>query len=491
MNKKDKDYSGVAVRGGVVILGAQIVKVLCQFTSVVVLARYLLPEDFGMIGMLASVLAVLTIVRELGIALAIVQRKEISQSHLVTLFQVSVVLGVVLAALVFLFGVGLSYFVGEPRLIAIAPFYSLNFLIISAGCVPLALLRRNMRFSSIAVRDASASILAISVAVIMAVMGAGYWALVVMPIVNSFTGTVLSWIATKWKPVGSRATWKEVSPYLKFGGAFTVSEIANFFSQSTDRILIGKIWGFESLGYYSRANALMLAPMNQVMSPVGSVMIPILSRLREDKDRYMAWILSLFKVFGFWMAILSAFLAGSSKELIHILLGPGWEEVVSIFRWLTIAVFFKPFSSIVYWLFVTSGNLGILFKWTLINTLLIVGFVIVGVTFGPTWVAALYALSGLGFRVPIAIFLAGKTGLVKWTVILKSYLYMTILFGVFSLCFWAVDLIDGFQELGVWPTILIKGGVALGFVIAMYILFKDFKIYTKDFCNLLLKRKNR
>jgi len=489
MASKDKDYCGVAVRGGIVILGAQIVKVFTQLLSVTVLARLLLPEDFGMIGMLASVLAILTIIRELGIALAIVQRKEISQAHLVTLFHISLMLGVVLSALVLVFGIGLSFFVQEPRLIWITPWYSLNFVIISVGCVPLALLRRRMQFTAIAVRDASASILAIVIAIIMAMMGAGYWALVALPLIHSCTGTVLVWLAVKWKPTGTKASLQEVRPYLKFGGAFTLSEMANYFAQSTDRILIGKIWGFESLGYYSRAHALMLAPMNQVMSPVGSVMIPILSRLREDKEKYMEWILSLFKVFGFWMAILSSFLAGSAEELVLLLLGSGWSEVESIFYWLTIAVFFKPFSSVVYWLFVTSGNLKVLFRWTIINTVLIVAFVLIGVTIGTSWVALLYAVSGLILRVPIAIFLAGKTGLVKWVEILKTYVLMTLLFGFFSACYWGVNTLGCIQDMEVGLAIGVKCMIALGFVVVLFILSREFRVFTKEFTSLILKRE--
>lgn len=453
-----------AVRGGVYTFGAQGARFVCQLLSIIVLARFVAPEDFGLIGMLASFLGVLQLFRDLGLSVAIVQIAEISERQLNALFRFSLLVGVAMFGLVYAAACALAWFVDDERLIGVAPFYALMFSANAFGSVPLGLLRRRLQFGRIAVRDALSAAVSVVVGIVVAVRGGGYWALVAMALTAAVLNLVLTWTAAGWKPGGKAASLAESLHLLKFGGTFTLGEIASYLSQNLDKLLIGKIWGFQALGFYTRAYALMLQPMNQFLSPLGSVLIPVLSRLNEDREAYERWVVSLFGYFLFCAAPLSAFLLVGADELVPLLLGDGWERTADILFWLVISFFGKPVSSLLYWVFVSTGNVRQMVRWTVANLVLSVTAVSIGVIWGPVVVAAAFSVTGCLIRTPLAIYFAARTERVSFAALLKHYLLGLAWFGMWLLAMWGGDRAVGSTGVGNWLHLAILG-IAGGLVV--------------------------
>lgn len=434
------DLKRAAFKGGVFTFGAQGIQFICQLASISILARLLSPDDFGMVGMLSSVLALLHLLRDFGLTATIVQSPTITQSQLNFLFRLSLFIGLVMLVVGSLAGYGLSWFVDDPRIALIAPVYGCMFLVGSLGTVPLGLLRRRLQFAKISIRDLTSFFCGVSAAIIVAYCRGGYWSLVTMSATSTTVNVLFSWLAARWLPTLETAKITDSLSLLKFGGTFTLSEVANYLSQNLDNLLIGKIWGLESLGFYTRAYSLMLAPLNQIMGPIGTVMIPVLSRINEDPHRHANWILRMFTIFLLVSAPLAAFLILTSSDLIKLLLGEGWEVTANIFSWLALSLFAKPVASLVYWFFVTSGDVRIMLKWTAANAFLTILAIIIGVIWGPVAVAGAYSATGFLIRTPVAFYYAAQTGRIRFSEFTRPYLIGMAWFSAWLAADWGISV---------------------------------------------------
>jgi O-antigen/teichoic acid export membrane protein len=222
---------------------------------------------------------------------------------------------------------------------------------------------------------------------------------------------------------------QEASSYFSFGGAFTFVEIANTVCKHIDNLLIGKVWGMELLGQYTRAYALMLAPLNQVMGPIGAVLIPSFSRIHQNETEFEKLTMALFVIFVGLTAPIAAFFLVCSNPIVDLLLGSGWEQAQKIFWWFGFAVFCKPLGCHIYWIFISCGRMKQMMRWTAVNTLLTVSAVLIGLLYGPICVAKIFSISEITVQIPLAIWFLGKTKLIRTAKWYKVYIFGLGLFG--------------------------------------------------------------
>jgi PST family polysaccharide transporter len=231
-----------------------------------------------------------------------------------------------------------------------------------------------------------------------------------------------SWFFAGWRPQRSAGSIQEASSYFSFGGAFTFVEITNTVCKHIDNLLIGKVWGMELLGQYTRAYALMLAPLNQVMGPIGTVLIPLFSRVHHNHAAFKKLTTALFISFVGLAAPAAAFLITCSNPIVNLLLGPGWEPAQKIFWWFGFAVFCKPLGCHIYWIFVSCGQMKQMMRWTVVNMVLTVSAISIGLPYGPIRVASIFSISEIALQIPLAIYLLGKTKLISTKKWYKNYI---------------------------------------------------------------------
>ena len=152
-------------------------------------------------------------------------------------------------------------------------------------------MRRQMRFSSLAIRDVVSYFVAVSVSITIALRGGGYWALVGFPLGLALTRTSLSWFLMPWIPGWPRFGCG-VRSMVVFGGRVATSYVIYNVNRSADSILIGWYWGAGPLGLYSRAYNLLMLPLRQLSAPLGSVLVPAFSRLQDDPERFARYYLT-------------------------------------------------------------------------------------------------------------------------------------------------------------------------------------------------------
>jgi PST family polysaccharide transporter len=193
-----------------------------------------------------------------------------------------------------------------------------------------------------------------------------------------------------------------------FGGHMTGVETLGYLGRNLDQVLIGRFLGAEALGFYSRAYALLMLPLQQISGPVSAVAVPALSRLKGDHDRYHRAFLSMVAMVAMVAMPAIAWMIATSDELVRFLLGEQWQECARIFAVLGLLAFAQILSNAALWVFVSRGEGRRLLKWSVINTVLVAVAVVAGLPWGAWGVAASYSLTGLFIRTPYLLYAAGK-----------------------------------------------------------------------------------
>ncbi|MET0339527.1 MAG: lipopolysaccharide biosynthesis protein [Polyangiales bacterium] len=409
MGNAQRGLSGVALRGGAAAGVAQLVKLLVQFGSVVVLARLLEPSDFGMMAALSPLFAFVAMFQDIGLKEALYQRDDVSDELVNQIFYATLWLGLACAGVVAASSPLVAWFYGEPRLAAMTLLSSLSVLLSSWATVPTALLNRRLAFGTIAGIDIAASLLGFAATLTGALLGAGYWSLLYSPLVSTVVILVVTWARAGFRPGPRPATLIDRSA-LTFGANLTGFNFLNFFSRNIDNVLIGRVFGSVQLGFYDRAYKLLLFPLQTVNAPLSRVMVPLLSRLQHEPERFRRAFVRTAGQLGLVTVTGTAAVIPVSHELTTLLFGERWQPVAPIFAWLGLAGLVQPINSAVGWVFIAQGRTDVLLRWSAYSSLTTVASFVVGLQWDTTAVAAAYALSGYLFRVPQYYFVVASVG---------------------------------------------------------------------------------
>lgn len=397
------DLKGRSVRGGAVTMAAQISKFILQTGSTVVLARLLVPEDYGLIGMATITANFAGLFKDLGLSAATIQKPEINHKQISTLFWINFLLSFISALIVAALAPTVAWFYKEPRLVWVTVALASSFIFSGLTVQHQALLRRQMHFTALAKIDVFSMSVSVITAILIAWCGLGYWALVSMPIAAAIANAVGVWIACSWRP-GLPLRHSGIGSMLAFGGNMTGFSIVNYFSRNLDNILIGYYWGPQQLGLYTQAYKLLLLPITQINTPVTSVAISTLSSLQFEPEKYCKYYYrAILLITSIGMPIV-AFMFVSADEIVPLVLGEQWINAVPIFQLLLPAAFIGTFNVAGGWVYQSLGKTNRQLRWGVFaSTIDVIGFVI-SVRWGATGVAVAYSLTLLITLIPRFIY---------------------------------------------------------------------------------------
>ncbi len=374
------------LRGGAFAMGAEAVEFFLRLGSLVVLARLLLPEHFGLIAMVTALTSIAERFKDLGLSIATVQRERITHEQVSTLFWVNALAGVVLVLVVAALAWPIARFYDEPRLFAVTLAIASSFFWSGITVQHQALLRRQMKFSRIALIQVGSSALSVVVAIVLALLDFGYWALVAREVSRGVFMALGSWLFMPWIP-GAPARSEGIRSMLVFGGDVTAFNLVAFLASSLDQILIGKLFGATPLGLYRQGVNLVLAPIVQLTYPVNSVAESALSRLQGEPEKYRRYYVRILGTLSLATMPLAAFLAVFAEEIVRVALGPKWLAAAEFFRILAFAAFLRPAMSTPGFVMVTQGKSRRYFWWGLWGSVVLAALVAAGSHWGPVGVA--------------------------------------------------------------------------------------------------------
>ena len=285
-------------------------------------------------------------------------------------------------------------FYGDLRAAAIMVASGAMFAIGGFFSQHLALLSRQMRYRAIALINVLAFVIGSAAGIGSALLGAGYWAIVINQLGTSVATLMLAWIMSGWLP-GRPGPFAQFKPMLSFGSNLTGYNIVFFFSRNSANILLGRYAGEQALGFYDRATKLMLLPFFQVCAPFATVALPLLSRTQDEPVLYRSAYRRMLETVLLLVYPCLVFMEVNSHALTTLALGQRWSGVAPIFTILGIDMFVAPVNSSMNWLFVSQGRTREMRNSGAVTSIIFVALFVAGLPWGPSGVAAGYAVAGL------------------------------------------------------------------------------------------------
>lgn len=291
------------------------------------LVRLLMPEAFGLVGMAAVFTAFLSIMGELGMAAALIQRKqaELTEAHWQTAFTLSFIIS---TAAWFLILIALApfaaVFYGEPEVSLILSVLGFGLVIDSFSVVPRTKLVRGLRFKTISITSMVSVIVSSTLAILMAYNGYGVWALVARTLTSSLLKCLILWIYVGWLP-RIRFSKKAFRELFGFSAYVFMERMLMFLLGNIDYALIGKLLGATALGIYALAFTLTDIARKQVMGVFNTVLFPVYAKLQDDRPKAGGYFLKVVRYNTLLIAPLMFILLLDAEPIILLFFGQSWQ----------------------------------------------------------------------------------------------------------------------------------------------------------------------
>jgi len=310
---------------------------LLNFVSTLILARLLVPQQFGLVAYCTIAIQYLDIINTSGMDSALISRKDKIEEAANSAFAANVILGIVSFIAAWLAAPSIAYFFKTDEITPLFRLLAVVLPISSFGLVPYTMLLRGLRFQTKLIPDLFSSLAKGLVAIGLALFGFGPWSLIWGQIVGATISTILSWILAKWHP-----TWRFDSAstrgVLVYGGHITLGEFAGQLRNNVDYIIVGRILGAASLGIYTLSYRIPELIIRSVNLVVEKVAFPLLSQIQSDSESlrsiyfgYVRYIAMFTFPMGFGLALITPLFVES-------FLSEKWTQVVTPMALVSIAL---------------------------------------------------------------------------------------------------------------------------------------------------------
>ena len=365
-----------------------------QFITLIILARLLDPEDFGLMASAMVVIGFVNVFRDLGLSSAIIQKKEISIELFSSVFWLSVISGIILMLLLIIFSVQISYFFNAVDLIPIIRVLAIGFVFSGFSILQQALLEKELRFKLIAKFELFSIIISAVIGISFALNNYGVWSLVFQNLAYTFIFSLLIGIKLPQKP-RMIFKWSQIKSVANFSLNLSGFNILNYFVRNADYILIQKYLGAQSLGYYTLAYRIMLYPLQNISGIFIRVMYPVFSKIQDDNKKLQDIFLKIVNSIALLSFPLMLGLFAISDNFITVVFGMKWQPVITLILILSPLGLLQSVYTPAGLLFQTKARTDLWFKWGLITGILFVSAFWFGLKWGISGVAIAYLIVNL------------------------------------------------------------------------------------------------
>ena len=360
-----------------------------SWVSTIVVVRLLSPSDYGLVGMAAVFLALLQPICDLGIGSAIVQGRHLSDTEIARLNGFAVFLGLACTTLTAAFALPISAFFHEPALATAVPVMGISFLAGAFRVVPTALLVREMGFKRLAFLETAEGAVLISTTLGLALSGAGYWSLVLGPVIARIVGSAL---AVHARPYALAAPWPlaRIGGTVKFGAWVAASSLAWYAYSNADRAVVGRLLGEAALGAYAIGITLAAVPVEKIAQLYQRVAESVISRVQHDPAAVGRYLLRITEGVSMISFPLSIGLALVADQFVAVALGARWAPAVVPLRFLAAAAALRSVDPLLAQILVATGHASYNARTMLIATLIMPLSFLLGARWGLEGVALVW-----------------------------------------------------------------------------------------------------
>lgn len=304
-----------------------------SWAATVIVARILVPGDYGLMEMATIITGYAFIFNELGLGQAIIQSPSVTNEQLSSIFWFSLVLSLFFALFALIVAYPTALIFSEPRIIPLTQTTSILFIFSGLQIVPQSLLRKEMRFQTVGYIDMMGVLVSCISMIVIAKLGGGVWTLIGGHVIRSFTRLVFLYSITKWKPMTS-FKFKKAKQFIRFGVLVAIGRSMFYLYEKSDRFFAGRAWPTQSLGLYSFALQLAKIPTDKIVPIINKVAYSAFAALQHDRQRFNVFYLNISKVTAtlVFPIFCGGFLVG--EDLIRLLLTEQWYPMIPLFRYL-------------------------------------------------------------------------------------------------------------------------------------------------------------
>lgn len=454
-----------AVRGVLWLGGEQISRRVMDQIFTIVLARLLLPKDFGVLALASVFTSLLRIFADMALGASLIQRREIDEEYLSTAFWANLGAGGLLTLISAAVAFPLGKLVGEPAVGPVLIFLSLRFVISAASATHYAVISRSMDYRALTLRDVTASVIGGLIGVGMAYRGLGVWSLVGQALVTTVVSTILIYYATGWKPkrIFSRAKFLEL---WSFGGRLQLSRLFNNLVRQSDNFLIGRFLGSTALGFYAMAYTIYLIPVNDV-GLVNTVIFSGFSRLQDDSERFKRGFLLATRYVTIIGLPIMVGLSQVAPLLVEVFFGEKWLPAAPVVSILTMAGFLQLMLSLGPVSLQAAGRADLRLRLSSLSMMLYLPAFALGLRWGISGVAAGYLAATVIMTPVLYGYVARVVGITlreMWGAVFPSIIGCVVMASAVAPARWALGNVGSLPKVVVLALLVALGIVVYGIV---------------------------
>ena len=365
-----------------------------QFILGIIMARYLLPEDFGLIAMLSIFISISQIFIDGGFSAALIQKQDRTDLDYSTIYYFNLIVSIVVYLILFYCAPAIASFYKMPELINLTRIISLNLIISSTSAVAKTKLTIDIDFKTQAKASTISVILSGIVGIYLAVNDYGVWALVTQSILYSTLQSILILYLARWFPMFgfSISSFKSLVP---FGSRLMVAKLISAIYNDIYALYLGKKFSSADLGFYSRAELFTRFPTENISAVISRVTFPILSSISNEDERLELVYIKYLKLTAFLVFPIMFLAAAIANPLIEILLTDNWLKTVPILQVLCLGYMWEPIGFLNLNLLYVKGESKLILRLEIIKKLIGFFILLVSAPFGLTSIVigrALYSL---------------------------------------------------------------------------------------------------
>jgi O-antigen/teichoic acid export membrane protein len=365
-----------------------------QIVSLIVFARLLSPDDFGIYAILMIFVGFFGMFTDMGTSAALIHLEKPSEKLLSSVFYFNIFVGLILFIVLILLSGPVADFFKTSEVEKLLPLIAFNFIIASFGVVQKALYEKSMNFKNITVIESIAAFTSVLAGICAAVYGFGIYSLIVQTLIGSTVLVCLMWFSSNWRP-----RWyfsmKEIKKIWSYTVHLSSFNIINYFARNADNFLIGKFLGSSPLGVYSLAYKIMLYPLQNISRVLIRILFPAFSQIQNDNDKFRhAYLRVLFFIALVAFPIMAGLMA-TADVLVDVLFGDKWKGLAVILMILAPVGMMQSIVTTIGSIYMAKGNTKEMFKIGAINAVVTVIAFFIGISFGVEGVAFSYLMANI------------------------------------------------------------------------------------------------
>ena len=330
-----REISHKALKGSKWVFLSTILSKTFQFITTIILARLLLPADFGIIAISQIIMGVVSLFQDVGMTQALMQRKGDLKESADTVFIFNIFWSLILYIAIFITAPYLSSFFKNNEAAIVLRVLCLSFLFQPFNIISNAFIKKEFYFKRLFNITLWPIILSSLASIVLASLGFGVWALVLGILMGNLLITVLGWLSISWRPA-FKFNKMIAKDMLNLGGAISIQNIIIWFENTFDDILVGRRLGTSLLGVYRLGFSIAVMPATQIAGPINDVVYSIFVRLQDDKKELKRFFLYIIKYVSLITFPIGAFLFATAPIFITTVLGEKWREAIPVVQFVSV-----------------------------------------------------------------------------------------------------------------------------------------------------------